>query len=109
MEAQTPQEFIDKILPHAFEPAKATGIDIVAQLTVVGANGGDWIIIIKNQKLDATQGVATAPNLSLQMTEKDFLDLVNHKISAEKAFFSGKIQFKGNITLALKLRDAGFF
>lgn len=42
------------------------------------------------------------------MDEKDYLDLVNHRISAEKAFFTGKVQFKGNIALALKLREAGF-
>ena len=42
------------------------------------------------------------------MNYDDFLDLVNDKLSAEKAFFTGKIQFKGNIAVALKLRDAGF-
>jgi len=42
------------------------------------------------------------------MAEQDFLDLVNGKMGAEKAFFSGKVQFKGNIALALKLKEAGF-
>jgi putative sterol carrier protein len=42
------------------------------------------------------------------MKEEDYLDLVNGKISAEKAFFTGKVQFKGDISLALKLKDAGF-
>jgi putative sterol carrier protein len=36
------------------------------------------------------------------------MDMVNEKLSAEKAFFTGKIQFKGNIAVALKLKDAGF-
>jgi putative sterol carrier protein len=42
------------------------------------------------------------------MSPEDFLELVNGKLSAEKAFFTGRIQFKGNIAVALKLRDAGF-
>jgi putative sterol carrier protein len=42
------------------------------------------------------------------MTERDFLDIVNSKLSGEKAFFTGKIKFKGNITLALKLKEVGF-
>jgi putative sterol carrier protein len=58
--------------------------------------------------LDIKEGVYAAPNLSLKMAEKDYLDLVNGKMSAEKAFFTGKVQFKGNIALALKLREAGF-
>jgi putative sterol carrier protein len=36
------------------------------------------------------------------------LDLMNHKLSAEKAFMTGKLQFKGNIVLAMKLREMGF-
>jgi len=42
------------------------------------------------------------------MSLTDFLDMVNGKLSAEKAFFTGKVQFKGNIAVALKLREAGF-
>jgi putative sterol carrier protein len=42
------------------------------------------------------------------MNENDFMDMVNEKLSAEKAFFTGRVQFKGNIATALKLRDAGF-
>jgi putative sterol carrier protein len=29
-------------------------------------------------------------------------------MSGEKAFMTGKLQFKGNIALALKLREVGF-
>jgi len=36
------------------------------------------------------------------------MDLINGKISAEKAFITGKIEFKGNIGLALRLKEAGF-
>jgi putative sterol carrier protein len=36
------------------------------------------------------------------------MDLINGKMSAEKAFFTGKVKFKGDIGLALKLRETGF-
>jgi putative sterol carrier protein len=108
MEATTPKEFFEQTLPKRFNPTKAAGIDVAVQVNIMGDNGGDWFVIIKDQKLDIKEGVHPSPNLSLKMTEKDYLDLVNNKISAEKAFFTGKVQFKGNIALALKLRDAGF-
>jgi putative sterol carrier protein len=108
MEAATPKEFFEKVLPQRFNSSKAAGVDAIVQVIISGANGGDWIVTIKNQKLSVEQGMNPSANLSLKMTEKDYLDLVNHKISAEKAFFTGKVQFKGNIALALKLRDAGF-
>ena len=108
MEASTPKEFFDNVLPKQFKPEKAAGVDVVVLVAVTGENGGNWIVTIKNQKLTIAEGLHESPTLSLRMTAKDFVDLANRKISAEKAFFSGKVHFKGNIALALKLRDAGF-
>ena len=108
METQTPKDFFDKALPARFKPEKAAGIDVVAQINVTGLEGGSWIITIKDQRLDVKEGTHPTPSLTLKMNENDFMDLVNKKISAEKAFFTGRVHFKGNIAVALKLRDAGF-
>ncbi len=75
---------------------------------MTGSNGGNWVVTIKNQEIEIKEGLHPSPNLSLKMKEKDYMDLVNGKIGAEKAFFSGKVHFKGDIALALKLREAGF-
>ena len=108
MEAKTPKEFFEKMLPARFKPEKAAGIDVVAQLNLTGANGGDWVVTIKDQKLQVREGTTPSPTLTLKMAENDFMDIVNGKLSTEKAFFTGKIHFEGNLSLALKLRDAGF-
>jgi putative sterol carrier protein len=42
------------------------------------------------------------------MEETKFMELVNGEMSGEKAFLTGKLRFKGNIAVALKLREAGF-
>ncbi len=107
-QAQTPQEFFDKVLPARFKPEKAEGIDATVQVNVSGPEGGNWTVTIKDKKLQVTEGTDPNANLTLKMGLIDFLELVNGKLSAEKAFFTGKIQFKGNIAVALKLRDAGF-
>jgi len=108
MEASTPKEFFEKILPERFNPSKASGVDVIVQVEITGVNKGYWIVTIKEKKLDVKEGTYPSPNLSLKMAENDFLDLVNGKLSAERAFFTGKVQFKGNIALALKLKEAGF-
>jgi putative sterol carrier protein len=108
LEAKTPQEFFDVVLPQRFDPAKAVGVDVVVQLTINGPNGGDWVVTVKDQKIKVTKGLHPSPTLSVKMAEKDYLDLVNEKLSSGKAFMTGKLQFKGNIVLALKLRDMGF-
>jgi putative sterol carrier protein len=108
MEAKTPQEFFDEILPLRFKPEKAKGIDVIIQLNVTGPEGGEWNAEIKDQKLTVQKGVHPSPKLTIGVSEADFLGIVNDKLSAQKAFFTGKIKFKGDITIALKLRDAGF-
>jgi putative sterol carrier protein len=108
MESKTPAEFLERDLPQRFKPEKAEGIDVTVQLNIEGAEEGNWIVTIKDKNLSVTKGTNPSPTLTLSMKDQDFVDLVNKKISAEKAFFTGKIQFKGNLALALKLRDIGF-
>lgn len=108
MEAHTPQEFFEKNLPARFKPEKAEGVNVIAQINISGPEGGNWTVTVKDQKLQVTEGINESPDLTLKMNPVDFLDLVNGKLSAERAFFTGRVQFKGNIAVALKLRDAGF-
>ncbi len=108
MEVSTAREFFEKALPKRFNAAKAVGIDVLVQVNITGIDGGMWGVTIKDQKLEVKEGPAQSPTLSLTMSDKDFVDLINGKTSAEKAFFGGKIKFKGNLALALKLRETGF-
>jgi putative sterol carrier protein len=107
-QVKTPKEFFEKVLPTRFKPEKAAGINVIAQMNVSGIEGGNWTVTVKDQKIQITEGVSPSPELTLKMNPLDFMDLVNGKLNAEKAFFTGKVQFKGNIAVALKLKDAGF-
>jgi putative sterol carrier protein len=108
MKAKTPKEFFENVLPSRFKPDKAAGIDVTVQMNITGPNGGDWVVTIKNQELEVKEGKHPSPTLALEMAEADYLDLVNGKMSGEKAFLTGKLRFKGNIALALKLRETRF-
>lgn len=108
MEAKTPKDFFEKVLPSRFNPSKAQGVDVTVQVNITGSNGGAWTVTIKDQKLEAKEGTHPSPTIAISMAEAEYMDVVNGKMSAEKAFLTGKIQFKGNIALALKLREMGF-
>jgi putative sterol carrier protein len=107
-EAKTPKEFLEKVLPSRFKPEKAAGIDITVQINITGPNGGDWFVTIKDQKLDTKEGTHPSPTMKLSMAESDYMDLINGKMSGEKAFMTGKLKFKGNIGMALRLKETGF-
>jgi putative sterol carrier protein len=108
MEAKTPKEFFEKVLPNRFNPSKAADVDVTVQINITGPNGGDWIVILKDQKIEAREGTHPSPTITIKMAETDYMNVVNGKMSGEKAFMTGKLQFKGNIALALKLREVGF-
>jgi putative sterol carrier protein len=108
IEAKTPKEVFEKVLPNRFKPEKADGIDVKVQINITGPNGGEWIVTLRDQKLEAKEGMDPSPTLELKIAEPDFMDLMNGEISGEKAFFTGKLKFKGDVGLALKLREMGF-
>lgn len=107
MEVKTPKEFFEKEMPEKFEASKAAGIDTVVQMNITGDNGGDWHIIIKNQKMDIKEGVHPSPAITVKMKDTDYVDMVNGKLSGERAFMTGKLKFKGDMATAMKIRDIG--
>ena len=46
MEVSTPKEFLDKVLPEKFDPAKAADLTAVVQFKISGDNGGEWVLTI---------------------------------------------------------------
>lgn len=107
MEIESPQQFFEKTLPEKFDPAKASGINAVIQMNITGPKGGNWIVAIKDQKLDVKQGKADCPDITIETSDADYLDLINGRIGGVNAFMSGKLKFTGSMTVALKLLGTG--
>ena len=56
MEASTPKDFFEKVLPSRFDPNKAEGFEATIQMKITGQNGGDWIVTVKDKKIDIRVG-----------------------------------------------------
>jgi putative sterol carrier protein len=108
MEITTPKEFFEKVLPAKFDPSKAAGFEAVVQFSFTGPNGGDWYIVFKDQKFEVKEGVHPSPSISVKMADTDYVDMVNGKLSGERAFMTGKLKFKGSMAVGMKLREIGF-
>lgn len=107
MEAETPREFFEKVMPDKFDPSKAAGIDCVVQMNLAGDNGGNWIVTIRDQEIDTKEGVHPSPTITVKMKDTDYVDMVNGRLSGERAFMTGKLRFKGSLATAMKLRGLG--
>lgn len=108
MEIETPKEFFEKVLPKRFNAEKAEGVNATVQMKITGSTGGNWIISIKDQKLEVEEGIHPSPEMLIEMSDSNYLDVVNGKISGERAFMMGKLKFEGSITAAMQLKNLGF-
>ena len=107
MEVSTPKEFLDKVLPEKFDPEKAADLSAVVQFKISGDDGGQWVLTIKDKKLEVTEGTVDNPHMTLIMKDKDYVSLVTGKLSGQKAFMTGKLKFKGDMNLGMKLQKLG--
>ncbi len=101
---QTPQEVLEAVQRH-FLPEKAGDMQAVVQLHLTGEGGGDWALTLADAALQISPGVADEADLVFTSTVEDFLAMANGELDAMKAYFSGKVRFKGSLRLAYRLAD----
>ena len=90
------------LLPKAFLPEMAGDIAAILQINANGKGGGDWIVEIKDKKCMVEKGVTKNPDLALSASTVVINDVFTGELDAMRAFMQGKIQFKGNMGLAMK-------
>jgi hypothetical protein len=101
------QERLDRFFttaPPSIAPA-ATKITAVYQITVSPPGQGDWVVRVENGKVNGQKGRAEQPDVTLQASAADWLDITTGKMDGLVAFFLGKLTVTGNFILARKLRD----
>jgi putative sterol carrier protein len=86
-----------------FRPDRAAGTNAVIQYDISGEGGGTWNAVIKDGTCAVSPGPGTDPNLTLQMSAQDWLDMASGKANGQMLFMSGKLKLKGDMGLAMKL------
>ena len=90
-------------MPGRFRAEKAAGTNATIQYDISGDGGGTWNAVIKDGTCAVTPGAAGSPNLTLQISAQDWLDMLSGKQSGQMLFMSGKLKVKGDMGLAMKL------
>ena len=86
-----------------FNPNAAAGLSAVIQYNIEGPDGGDWYVVIKDQKCTVSKGVHASPTLTMKMADKDWIAMCNGQLNGMTAFMTGKLKTQGDIMLAQRL------
>jgi putative sterol carrier protein len=80
-----------------FQPGAASGVDVVFQFNISGPGGGDWHVVVKDEKCTVESGTHGSPTTTLKMADADFLDLIGGQLPAMQAYTSGKLKIEGDL------------
>ncbi|KAK3238910.1 hypothetical protein CYMTET_51120 [Cymbomonas tetramitiformis] len=82
------------------------GPELVKKMNAVVAfkiDGQVFTVDLKNGSGSVTEGEAGKADLTITVSDENFLQLVEGKLNSQMAFMSGKLKVGGNMGLAMKL------
>ena len=90
-------------MPAGVNSEKAQGINATFQFELEGPNGGQWAVQIADGRCSVKEGVSERPEVTIKMSDKDFVALAVGELQAVPAFLMGQIRVYGDYVLATKL------
>jgi len=68
-----------------------------------GGKSQSWTIDLKNKTGSVSTGANAKPNVTITVSDEDFVQIMSGKLNPQTAFMKGKLKIKGNMGLATKL------
>lgn len=100
----TAQELIERIgAKISSNPALASNFGAVYKFVLDGADGGTWLVNLKDAP-GARSGDGDS-DCTISLAAQDFVDLVEGRANGQQLYFQGKLRIDGNLGLALKLQN----
>jgi putative sterol carrier protein len=86
------------------DPGLSGRVNAVYKFVLTGDGGGTWSVDLKREPAAVTEEDSEA-DCTITAPSRVFVDIVNGTLSGQKAFTSGKLKIRGNVSLALKLSE----
>ena len=86
-----------------FNPDAATGLYKTIQWIISGDEASVWAFKIAHQTCELIPGGVEHPNLTLLISDKDWLAIVDGQIDAMVAFATGKMKMQGEMMLGMRI------
>lgn len=92
-------------MPSVFNPAAAAGMNKTFQWNITGDEAGVWAFKILNGQGEVIPGGVEKPDITLTVSDKDWLAITEGKLDGMNAFMTGKLKVAGDMMLAMKLQS----
>ena len=92
-------------MPSVFNPAAAAGMNKTFQWNITGEEAGVWAFKILNGQGEVIPGGVEKPDITLTVSDKDWLAITEGKLDGMNAFMTGKLKVAGDMMLAMKLQS----
>lgn len=86
-----------------FNPTAAAGLNKIIQINLSGEEGGKWAVKIANQTCQLLPGGVDKPDLTLSMSDQNWLAVVERRLEPMNGFATGKIKAAGDMMLAMRI------
>src|SRR5215469_2308775 len=90
-------------MPSKFSPEAASGMTKTIQWNITGDESGVWAFQIIDGVGTMIPGGIEKPDITLTVSGKHWLAIAEGKLDSMKAFMTGKLKVKGDMTIAVKL------
>jgi putative sterol carrier protein len=103
MRAAGIKEFF-KQLPSKLDADAAEDLEAVYQFDLSGAQGGQYVLTIREGACQVKEGRHEDPHVILSMAGEDCVKVLNGELSGPAAAMSGRIKISGDLGLAMQLK-----
>lgn len=86
-----------------FNPAAAGSLKKTLQWNITGEEAGKYALKIADGTCELIKGGVEKADISLTVSDKDWLAVAEGKLDAMNAFASGKLKLTGDMMLAMKV------
>lgn len=100
----TTAEIFDNIA-RSYDPATTKGVSGTIQFNLSGEDGGDWYLSVNDAGIDVGRGVSPSATLTVSTSATDYAAIATGKVPPQMAFLQGKLKFKGDMGLAMKMQS----
>jgi putative sterol carrier protein len=94
---------IFEAMPTVFNPTAAAGLNKTFQWNITGEQAGVYAFKVHDGVCEPAPGGVEKPDVTITISDKDWIAMIEGKLDAQSAFFSGQLKIAGDMGLALKV------